>query len=285
MGLVGLSELDELSYRQIRPQMFVLLGPDFEGSNEAYQRLVRATGLVAYDLRARLRTGTWGVVKALADPAQAVLLAKSLSDEGFRPVLLDRTVAHDPSRPIVPVRSVTLRETDFVLALPERDMAVEYAALACIVRGEVQPGRILQRGSGTGPSSATFRAVAASSEGPLSGQGTQSPFEAYQAADLHFLSAPWIGRVDLHSLGGGALDVNPRTLDALADDLARRAKVRVDRGVRTSSVVSIAEQSSSRRAPTSEPPGVREARREQADERFDPYSRLIGAAERQLRTP
>ena len=31
--------------------MFVLLGPDFDGTRDAYQRLARATGLVSYDLK------------------------------------------------------------------------------------------------------------------------------------------------------------------------------------------------------------------------------------------
>ena len=111
--------------------MFVLLGPDFEGTPDAYQRLARATGLVAYDLRARLRAGSWGVVKALADVGQARALAQALIDAKFRPVLVERSVAHDSARPIVEVRSVALGEKDFVLGLRERDMTVEYAALAC----------------------------------------------------------------------------------------------------------------------------------------------------------
>jgi hypothetical protein len=262
--------------------MFVLLGPDFEGTPDAYQRLARATGLVAYDLRARLRAGSWGVVKALADVGQARALAQALIDAKFRPVLVERSVAHDSARPIVEVRSVALGEKDFVLGLRERDMTVEYAALACVVRGEVQPGRSVQRAAGSGPSSATFRAVAASTEVATPINVVQSPFEAFQAADLHFLTAPWVARLDLHSLGGSANEASPRALDALADELGRRASARIDRSVRTSSVASLAEQASPRRS-ASEPPNVREARRDQADERFDAYSRIIGEAERQTR--
>ncbi|MFZ5889769.1 MAG: hypothetical protein ACOY0T_01760 [Myxococcota bacterium] len=263
--------------------MFVLLGPDFEGTAEAYQRLARVTGLVAYDLKARLRAGSWGVVKALADMGQAQALAQALAQENFHPVLVERAVAHDSNRPIVPVRSVALNPNDFVLGLRERDMTVEYAALACIVRGEVQPGRSVQRAAGSGPSSATFRAVAASTDVPVQMNVAQSPFEAFQAADLHFLTAPWVARIDLHSLGGTANEASPRALDALADELARRAGARVDRSVRNSSVASLAEQATPRRS-HSEPPNLREARREQADERFDAYSRIIGEAERLLRS-
>jgi hypothetical protein len=263
--------------------MFVLLGPDFEGTSEAYQRLAHATGLVAYDLRARVRSGGWGVVKTLADEAQAEALASALRAVGFRPVLVQRTVGQDPERRIVHVRGIELGETEFVLSLRDREMAVEYAALACIVRGEVQPGRTSQRSSASGPSSATFRAVAAATEPPSVRDGQQSTFEAYQAADLHFLSVTWLARIDLHSLGGSVNEASPRALDALADELAKRARARVDRSMRTSSVVAVAEQSAPMRTHNSEPPGLREARREQADERFDPYSRLIGEAERQLR--
>jgi hypothetical protein len=261
--------------------MFVLLGPDFEGTPEAYQRLARATGLVAYDLRSRLRPGSWGLVKALADEAQAVALARALSDAHFRPILIDRAVAHDNNRPIVPVRSVALTEQNLVLGLQDRDMTVEFAALACVIRGEVQPGRSVQRGTASGPSSGNYRAVTAPADVSVAINVVQSPFEAFQAADLHFLTALWVARLDLHSLGGSAHEATPRVLDGLADELARRAGSRVDRNVRTSSVASLAEQATPKRG--SEPPNVREARREQADERFDAYSRIIGEAERMLR--
>lgn len=262
--------------------MFVLLGPDFEGTPEAYQRLAQATGLVAYDLRARVRSGSWGVVKALADPGQAASLVQALVEAQFRPVSVERRVAHDSARPIVAVRSVALGENEFVLGLRDREMTVAFAALACVVRGEVVPGRSVQRSSGSGPSSATFRAVAATSEATLPSTAVASTFEAFQAADLHFLTAPWVARIDLHSLGGSAHEASPRALDALADELAERAQARVDRNVRTSSVASLAEQAIPRPS-GSETSNLRETRREQADERFDAYSRIIGEAERQAR--
>ena len=57
--------------------MLVLLGPSFAGGDADYQRLSKATGMVAYDLRARLKPGMWGLVKALADEAEAERLSKS----------------------------------------------------------------------------------------------------------------------------------------------------------------------------------------------------------------
>jgi hypothetical protein len=70
-------------------------------------------------------------------------------------------------------------------------------------------------------------------------------------------------------------------LDHLVDDLAMRSGVRVDRGVRLSSVVSVLMQAPGPRsiAPVSQAPRSRET---PTDERFDPYSRVVGEAERQL---
>src|SRR5688572_32222287 len=70
--------------------MFVLLGPNFDGTRDAYQRLARATGLVSYDLKARIRPGFWGVVKLLGDAREAEALAESLRELGFAPVLIER---------------------------------------------------------------------------------------------------------------------------------------------------------------------------------------------------
>jgi hypothetical protein len=260
--------------------MFVLLGPDFEGTSEAYQRLAQVTGLVAYDLRARIRPGTWGVVKSIADEDVAHALADALRAAQFRPVLVEREVAYDADRRIVPVRGIALGERDLTLQLRDREMTVEYAALACIVRGEVQPGRVAQGSSiAPGPSSGSFRAAGVSTEPQSARELQQSPFDAYQAADLHFLTATWIARMDVRALATDTGETSPRLLDATVDEIARRANVRVDRGIRSSSVVSLAEQPSPMRF-QSEPPSVREIRREPPDQRFDPYSRLIGEAER-----
>jgi len=259
--------------------MLVLLGPSFDGTPASYERLAHATGLVAYELRARLRPGLWGVVRTLADVAQAEALAHELASLGFEPVLVSATVAHEPERRIVHARAVSLAEASFAARVGDAEMPIEYAAIACIVRGEVQPGRT-QRSSS---SSSNFRAVSPASEPPSTRHPEQSLFESYQAADVHFLSVPWILRLDARSFATLAGDSGVPALDALADELAERASVRVDRGARTSSVATFAEQTVSMKNPSGEPPSRREARREHADERFDSYSRLIGEAERRVR--
>lgn len=261
--------------------MLVLIGPEFDGSSDAYGRLARVTGLVAYDLKARLRPGSWGLVKVLGDDLQAEDLAAGLAVAGFRPLLVARQVAHDPERRIVHAKGVVLGERGFVLELADRELALEYGAVACIVRGEVHPGRAVSRGAVGGSSGASFRAVSASTMEPASPREAQSPFETYQAADIHFLTVGWFARIDARAVGTNG-EVSVRALDTLVDELARRANVRVDRSVRTSSLASFAEQAVSLRTPPPEPVG-REHRREHPDERFDSYSRLIGEAERRTR--
>lgn len=265
--------------------MLVLLGPDFEGTEQAYSRLAKETGLVAYDLRSRVRPGAWGVVKLLADTDQAKALASALRSAGFRPVLVDREVAHQPDRRIVLARGLTLNPTDFVLHLSEGDLVMEYSDMTCIVRGEVRPGRSLRGApSAAASSSATFRAVVPTTDPPGSREGQPSAFEAYHAADLHFASVSWIARLDARLFEAHGGEPGVRALDALVEELAARAKVRVDRAVRTSSLASFAEQPAPMRSAGGQP-SLREGSREQSDERFDPYSRLIGEAEREAKAP
>jgi hypothetical protein len=253
--------------------MFVLLGPSFEGTRDAYQLLAQATGLVAYDLHSRLRKGVWGVVKLLGDTREAEALARALRELGFAPVLIERSVLHDPERRAVPA-SVRLGERELVLELPDQELHVEYGALAVIVRGEVQPGRVA---SAANPSSGSLRAVVPGPDTFLRDPQKLS-FEGYQAADLHFREVPWMARLGARGLEPGGLEHGPRALDSLVDEIAGRAKVRVDRGARTSSVAAFVEQPAPLRSHHPTPTSLRE----QADERFDPYSRVIGEAERQL---
>jgi len=257
--------------------MFVLLGPNFDGTREAYQRLARATGLVSYDLKARVRPGTWGVVKLLGDAREAQALASTLRELGFEPVLIERSVLHDAERRAVSASSLRLDESELVLELPDRELRVPYRSLAVIVRGEVQPGRIA---TAANPSSGSLRAVVAGGEAAFVRDAQKLSFEGYQAADLHFLEVPWIVRVGNRVLEHAGLDHGPRALDALSDAIAERAQVRVDRGARTSSVAAFVEQPAPLRSMNPMPQSLRE----QPDERFDPYSRVIGEAERQLRS-
>ena len=55
--------------------MLVMLAPSFDGSTDSYARLAKVTGMVAYDLKSRVKPGVWGIVRALADEAQATELS------------------------------------------------------------------------------------------------------------------------------------------------------------------------------------------------------------------
>jgi hypothetical protein len=263
--------------------MLVMLAPSFDGSNDGYARLVNATGMLAYDLKSRLKPGVWGVVRALADEEQAQELARRLLAEGLPALIVPREVAHDPNRRIVTIRALELSNSQMVLHLREREMAIPFPALTCIVRGEVHTGQVPSRV--VSPSSATFRAVAPSTSDvqmfrePLSA----SNFDAYAAADLHFATVLWVARLDARSFDFSALGLASESpasdLDELVDTLSKRSGVRVDRGVRASSVVSTLTQGAiGRTGGPSQAPHSKES----IDERFDPYSRVIGEAERLL---
>jgi hypothetical protein len=257
--------------------MLVMLAPSFDGSNEAYARLVKATGMLAYDLKSRIKPGDWGVVRALADEQEAHELTQRLLAEGLPALIVPREVAHDPNRRIVTIRAL-------VLHLREREMAIPFGALTCIVRGEVLTGHVPSRAGS--PSSATFRAVAPSTgEVQVFRESVSATnFDAYTAADLHFRTVLWVARLDARSFDfsslGLASDSPASDLDQLVDVLSERSGVRVDRGVRASSVVSTLTQTANAR--TGGPSHAPRSREPQSDERFDPYSRVIGEAERLL---
>jgi hypothetical protein len=259
--------------------MLVLLGPDFDGTPEAYKRLAEATGLVAYDLRARLKRGSWGVVKAFGDAAAAHEFAFKLSDAGFWPVLIDRSVGIDAERRIVPITGVRFDDSDLVLLLRDREMPVPYQALCCIVEGEVQIGRTQSYASG--PSSTSFRAPTPADLASFAQSAVQAPSEAFLAADLHFATVLWLARIDVRHFDFGSEHTGQvaHDLERLVTRIAERAgNIRIDHSVKTSSVASFAMQKA---APTggSWPPSSRM----KEDQRFDPYSRIVGEAERQLR--
>ena len=264
--------------------MLVMVAPSFDGSAEGYARLARVTGLVAYDLKARVKPGVWGVVRALADETQANQLAAALHAEGVPVFVVPREVAFDPNRRIVTIRSLELRADQIILHLREREMGIPFGALTCIVRGEVHLGHVPARS--VTPSSSTFRAVvpSASDVQVFREAPSVSSFEAYAAADLHFATVLWAARLDARSFDFsvlGATSESPASdLDELVDELSTRSGVRVDRGVRLSSVVSALLQSGPRTNPVSQSP--RSSREPPSDERFDPYSRVIGEAERKL---
>jgi hypothetical protein len=274
--------------------MLVLLGPSFAGGDAAFQRLSKVTGMVGYDLRARLKPGAWGLLKALADETEATRLADALKAENFPCVVMAREVASDPGRPILWLKGLAIEDRQLTLHLSERSMAVPVEALCSIVRGEAQVGKggAARAAPGSSTSSATFRAVvpSASDVQVFRESQAQSSFEAFAAADLHFHSVTWIARIDARSfdfreLGIGA-ESPANALDTLVDRLALLGKVRVDRALRASSVSSFTQQAA--RIPTPPPHQLGAAhsshrtREISGDERFDPYSRVIGEAERLL---
>jgi hypothetical protein len=265
--------------------MLVLLGPSFDSSDASYQALARVTGLVPYDLKTRLKPGAWGCLKVVGDIGQARELGSRLIAGGFPVVLVDQVVAHDPDRRHVAVHGIELRESDFVLSLKDREMTIPYRALTCVVEGEVQPGRTTataRAAQPTSPSSGAFRAV---NPGATEMQAfRESHSVGYLAADLHFATVLWVARIDtrVFDFGDERRSNVAAELAALADTIAERAGVRVDRAVKTSSVAAAAEQPLNRRAATWPPINVR-IKEEAQDLRFDTYSRLIGEAERLAR--
>jgi hypothetical protein len=276
--------------------MLVLLGPSFAGGDADYQRLSKVTGMVGYDLRARLKAGMWGLVKALADETEALRLGASLSAEGFPIAVVPREVATDAERPIVALRGLTIAEQGLTLQLREREMTIPLAALCCIVRGEAQVGKSVQGRSGGSQttSSSTFRAVVPSASELQVFRESMPPnnFEAFAAADLHFHSVTWIARIDARSFDFKSLGVVAASpagaLDMLVDSLGKMAGVRVDRAARASSITSFAQQAAKGMPGASQPPPSHAAPHSQrlkeiaGDERFDPYSRVVGEAERLL---
>lgn len=272
--------------------MLVLLGPSFAGSDAEYQRLSKLTGMVAYDLRSRVKPGTWGLLKALADEVESERLANALRAENFPVVVVPREVATDAERPIVALRALEIAGQDLTLHLRERSMGVPAAALCAIVRGEAQVGKGSggRGGGGTTTSSSTFRAVVPDASDLQVFRESMPPtsFEAFAAADLHFHSVSWIARIDARgfdfkSLGIGA--ASPAgALDTLVDRLALLARVRVDRAARASSISSFTQQAARSTPIHTPPPSMpmsQRAKEVAGDERFDPYSRVVGEAERQ----
>ena len=269
--------------------MLVLLGPSFAGGDADYQRLSKATGMVGYDLRARLKPGSWGLIKALADHSEVQRLAGALSAEGFPIVVLPREVATDSQRPIVALKALSIAGQELTLQLRERTMKVPVAALCSIVRGEAQVGKAGTARAAGGTSSSTFRAVVPNASDLQVFRESMPPtsFEAFAAADLHFHSVTWIARIDARGFDFRALGIAAPSaasaLDTLVDRLGLLAKVRVDRAARGSSISSFTQQASRGVGlhPASSPMSQR-GKEIAGDERFDPYSRVVGEAERSL---
>jgi hypothetical protein len=268
-------------------KVLVLLAPSFDGSDQGYKVLAQATGLVPYDLRSRVKAGSWGVLRGVGDAGQAQELASKLIALGFPVVLVERQVAHDKERRAVPVQGITLGGSDFTLLLKDRQMTIPYGALTCIVEGEVQPGRAAQgsRQTPSGTSSGALRAVVPTLAEVQSFRDTHAASQVgYLAADLHFATVLWVARIDARIFDFGAERTGNVAVDLanLTNVLATKCGVRVDRGVRTSSLASFADQPAPMRAQSWPPPSAR-TKANAADNRFDTYSRLVGEAERVAR--
>jgi hypothetical protein len=264
--------------------MLVLLAPSFDGSDQGFQTLARVTGLLPYDLRTRIKPGSWGLVRGIGDGGQAQELASKLIAEGFPAVLVERHVIHDPERRHVPVHGLLLGDSDFTLRLKDRVMKIPYGALTCIVEGEVQPGRAAGATPSTVGSSGALRAVAPGVAEMQVFRETQATNQVgYLAADLHFATVLWVARIDSRVFDFDTKSGSVSTrLAAVTDTLAQRAGVRVDRSVRASSLASFTDQAPPMRANSWPPASVR-GRIDAADQRFDSYSRLVGEAERVAR--
>ncbi|HEY6559528.1 MAG TPA: hypothetical protein VI072_19735 [Polyangiaceae bacterium] len=264
--------------------MLVLLGPTFRGTDDEYAELARVTGMVPYDLKMKCKPQSWGVVRSLADEQQARGLCMRLRELGLPACLVDSGVGHDPERAIVHVRRIGLGGADMLLQLRERSMSIPLAALAALVRGEVQVGRTAVLAGSMSVSSAAFRAVNPSPAdvAVFREQTAATELEAFAALDLHFLTVRWVARVDARhfEFDPAFISESPaQDLEHLADVLAEQASVRVDRHLRVSSVASYTgRHAKTGAAATAVPRSGRDS-----DEHFDAYSRLVGEAERQLR--
>jgi hypothetical protein len=224
-------------------------------------------------------------VKGFGDAGQAHELYSRLLAQRFPVVLVDRQVASDPERRHVLVRGLELGDAHFTLKLKDRDMKIPYGALTCIVEGEVQPGRAVGAATTSAASSGAIRAVApdvaemrAFRESHLTAQ------IGYLAADLHFATVLWIGRLDsrVFEFGPERTGNVGADLASVTNLLAARSGARVDRTVRVSSLASFADQATPVRA-ASWPPVSGRGKVEAQDNRFDTYSRLVGEAERVAR--
>jgi hypothetical protein len=268
-----------------RGTMLVLLSPAFQGTDEQYRLLARATGLLPYDLKTKCKPSAWGVVKVLADPEQAQSLCMALRQLGLPACLVDSAVAHDPERRIVNVRRVGLEADHMVVQLRERAMDIPYAALVAIVRGEAQLGRTAESAAGQTVSSSAFRAINPSpADIAVFREQTTVHRDAFAALDLHFATVLWVARLDARSFeweAGFASDSPAQDLDRLAELLASRGGARVDRNIRSSSLASFTARhvKPGGTSISTVPPRFGQ----QTDEHLDAYSRLVAEAERQFR--
>lgn len=276
--------------------MLVLLSPEFKGSETQIEQLAQATGLLPYDLRTRLKPGAWGVLKVLADFAEAESLVAKLNSIGVAAVAVDSAIGQDPERKVVYLSEMELSANGMVLRLSQREMFVPFGALVAIVRGEVHLGRSQRPSTLSGgsvqvrptPPRGLWAGASTRPEALPMGDGRNPAVtDVFAAADLHFATVHWIARIDARSFEFPATILpqsNPvERLDMLVDWLAVQANVRVDRHLRVSSLGSHTEASRASNPPKANRSNSRRAPLLPSDEHFDAYSRLIAEAERRQR--
>jgi len=168
-------------------------------------------------------------------------------------------------------------------------MPVPTRGLLTIVQGEaiVRSERAV-----SAPSSSTFRAVVPTAQDIQAFRETQTAnsYDSFHIADLHFATVVWVARLDARRTDFSALGIESgsplQKLEQAVDKIAAVAGLRVDRGVRTSSLASFATRPTPMRS-VSPAPGAPLAAPEHkpppTDPHFDGYSRLVAEAERAAR--
>lgn len=273
--------------------MLVLIGPRYSATSEELTLVASETGLTPYDLRMRLRPGAWSVVRAVADQEQALSVASRLASQGLQSCALNSAIGMDASRAIVYLRELVVSPSQVLLRMAEREMNVPLGALLTIVRGDVHLGRTLHAVPSTGSSSA-MRAATPISLQPSTATVSEAALDqragldqdVFVAADLHFVTVPWIARIDARDCAIAGEEQRSGNyadrLDAVIDALSRMAGIRVDRDIKISNLPSHA--ASPQRQGTGNGPISTRRGHVSVDEYFDSYSRLIGEAERQTWT-
>ncbi|HMA92600.1 MAG TPA: hypothetical protein VKP30_07935 [Polyangiaceae bacterium] len=277
--------------------MLVLLGPRYSASDEELNLLASETGLSPYDLRMRLRPGAWSVVRAIADGDQAQGMAARIRSAGLQCCALESSVGLEPARQIVYLREIDWNASLVTLRLAEREMTIPIGALLTVVRGDVHLGRthgsaIVRTSSSSlraAPAASNILTSAGTAADVVVDQRAASGQEVFMAADLHFVTVPWLARIDSRDCvirGEQPESTNlAERLDRYIDELAQLARIRVDRDLKISNLATHC--SGAQRHPTPSPSnGPISARRSgvPSDEYFDAYSRLIGEAERRTWT-
>jgi hypothetical protein len=265
--------------------MMILVPPGFEGNADDVRRLAELTGLVQYDVKTRLRPGSWGVLRVLADADEAEALHAVLSQHGIPTVVVDSMVAFDQTRRIVRVDQLSLDDGALSLSAAGQSMRVDPKVLLVVVRGEIRAQPSAWHERRTSSSSSLKAVVPSSAEVQVFRERAQSEYvDSFPGADLHFATVQWVARIDARQLDFAVLGIQGAgplaRMEQLADKLAALASVRVDRSFPHSSLASFSERPPPLHARTPAPSVPPSSPRNFEHQPFDGYSRLVGEAER-----